>query len=177
VALLVIDATAGVTHQDQRLAERVAGAGCPVVVVLNKWELVAPGDDRAEVLADIGERLAFLGEAPVLRISALTGLGVHKVLPSVTAAEEAYHRRIPTGELNRAVKAIQIAHPAPGARIQYAVQGASDPPTFTLFTTGRLPPTYLRYIERGLREHFDLGNTPVKLRVRAKDQRGPKGRR
>jgi len=176
IALLVIDATAGVTHQDQRLAERVAAAGCPTVVILNKWELVAT-EDRPDILVDVGDRLAFLGEAPVLKISAASGLGVHGILPAVAAAEEAYHSRIPTGELNRAIKAIQVAHPPVGARIQYAVQGANDPPTFTLFTNGKLQATYLRYVERGLRERFDLGPTPIKLRVRAKGPRGGGGRR
>ncbi len=176
IALLVIDATAGVTHQDQRLAERVGAAGCPTVVVLNKWELVAT-EDRDDILADIGDRLAFLGDAPVLKLSALSGLGVHRILPAVAAAEEAYHSRIPTGELNRAMKAIQATHPPVGAKIQYAVQGANDPPTFTLFTNGRLQPTYLRYVERGLRERFELGPTPIKLRVRAKGANGGGGRR
>jgi GTP-binding protein len=176
IALLVIDATAGVTHQDQRLAERIGASGCPTVVVLNKWELIAT-EDRNGILADIGDRLAFLGEAPVLRISALSGLGVHHILPAVAAAEEAYHSRIPTGELNRAMKSIQMAHPPVGAKIQYAVQGANDPPTFTLFTNGRLQPTYLRYVERGLRERFGLGPTPIKLRVRAKGANGGGGRR
>jgi GTP-binding protein len=176
IALLVIDATAGVTHQDQRLAERVGAAGCPTVVVLNKWELV-PVEDRPDILIDIGDRLAFLGDAPVLKISALSGLGVHHILPAVAAAEEAYHSRIPTGELNRALKAIQVAHPPVGAKIQYAVQGAIDPPTFTLFTNGRLQPTYLRYVERGLRERFELGPTPIRLRVRAKGPNGGGGRR
>jgi len=176
IALLVIDATAGVTHQDQRLAERVGAAGCPTVVVLNKWELI-PTEDRNGVLVDIGDRLAFLGDAPVLKISALSGLGVHQILPAVAAAEEAYHSRIPTGELNRALKSIQMAHPPVGAKIQYAVQGANDPPTFTLFTNGRLQATYLRYVERGLRERFALGPTPIKLRVRAKGANGGGGRR
>jgi GTP-binding protein len=176
IALLVIDATAGVTHQDQRLAERVGAAGCPTVVVLNKWELI-PTEDRHDILVDVGDRLAFLGEAPVLRVSALSGLGVHHILPAVAAAEEAYHSRVPTGELNRALKSIQMAHPPVGAKIQYAVQGANDPPTFTLFTNGRLQPTYLRYVERGLRERFDLGPTPIKLRVRAKGANGGGGRR
>ena len=166
IALLVIDATAGITHQDQRLAERVAAAGCPAVVVLNKWELV-PTEERPGILADVGDRLAFLGAAPVLKISARTGLGVHHILPAVAAAEEAYHSRVPTGELNRAMRAIQEAHPAPGVRIRYAVQGAADPPTFTLFASGRLPQTYLRYVERGLRERFELGPTPIRIRVRA----------
>jgi len=176
IALLIIDATAGVTHQDQRLAERVGAAGCPTVVVLNKWELI-PTEDRNDILVDVGDRLAFLGDAPVLRVSALSGLGVHHILPAVAAAEEAYHSRIPTGELNRALKSIQMAHPPVGAKIQYAVQGANDPPTFTLFTNGRLQPTYLRYVERGLRERFDLGPTPIKLRVRAKGANGGGGRR
>jgi len=176
IALLVIDATAGITHQDQRLAERIGASGCPVVVVLNKWELIAT-EDRVGILADVGDRLAFLGEAPVLKISALSGLGVHHILPAVSAAEEAYHSRIPTGELNRALKSIQLAHPPVGARIQYGVQGANDPPTFTLFTNGRLQPTYLRYVERGLRERFDLGPTPIKIRVRAKGANGGGGRK
>ena len=165
IALLVVDATVGATHQDQRLAERIGVSGCPSVVVLNKWDLVAT-DHREEVLAGVGDRLAFLGPAPVLRVSATTGRGAHKILPALHAAVEAYHSRIPTGTLNRALRQIQAAHPAPGARIRYAVQGAIDPPTFTLFATGRLPQTYLRYLERGLREHFDLGPTPLKLRVR-----------
>jgi GTP-binding protein len=165
IALLVIDATVGATHQDQRLAERIGSAGCPAVIVLNKWDLVATGD-REDVLAGVGERLAFLGMAPVLRVSASTGRGVHKILPALHAAVEAYHRRVPTGALNRALQDIQSSHPAPGARVRYGVQGAIDPPTFTLFATGRLPQTYLRYIERGLRERFDFGPTPLKLRVR-----------
>jgi len=176
IALLVIDATAGITHQDQRLAERIGASGCPVVVVLNKWELMAT-EDRPGVLADVGDRLAFLGEAPVLKISALSGLGVHHILPAVAAAEEAYHSRIPTAELNRALTSIQAAHPPVGARIQYGVQGANDPPTFTLFTNGRLQPTYLRYVERGLRERFELGPTPIKIRVRTKGAHGSGGRK
>jgi GTP-binding protein len=164
VTLLVIDATEGVTHQDQRLAERVAASGSPVVILLNKWELV-DRDDRDQILYDIGDRLGFLGESPVLKVSALTGLGVHRITNAINAAVEAYHLRIPTGELNRAMKVIQAAHPAPGSRIRYAVQGATDPPTITLFASRRLPATYLRYLERSLRERFDIGPTPIKLRV------------
>jgi len=165
VVLLVIDAGEGVTHQDQRLAERIGASGSPVVVVLNKWETL-DRDTRVQVLDEVEDRLAFLGEAPVVKISATTGLGVHRLLPSLRLAVEAYHRRIPTSELNRALKAIQADHAAPGARIRYAVQGAIDPPTFTLFATGRLPAPYLRYIERRLREEFAIGPTPIKLRVR-----------
>ena len=164
-ALLVIDATEGVTHQDQRLAERIDAAGSPVVIVLNKWELLDE-ERKAEVQHQVADMLAFLTYAPVLKVSALTGLGVHKLLPALTQAEEAYSRRVPTAVLNRVVQAAQAAHPPPHARIQYATQGAVHPPTFTQFANRDLPPTYMRYIERKIREHFQLGPTPIKIRVR-----------
>jgi len=166
VALLVIDATEGVTHQDQRLAERIDVAGCPVIVVLNKWELL-DAEERSAVTYQVSQRLAFIGESVVLKISALTGKGVLKLLPALADAISAYQRRIPTRKVNDVVRAAQSAQPGPhGARILYATQGATDPPTFTLFSNKELPPTWLRYIERSLREAFDLGATPIKLRVR-----------
>jgi GTP-binding protein len=138
------------------------------VIVLNKWDLTST-ERRLEVADEVADRLAFLAYAPVLRVSAKTGLGVSRLLPAVRLAIEAYHRRIPTGKLNEAIRAIQTAHAAPGAKVLYAVQGAVDPPTITLFASRRLPATYLRYLERSLRERFELGPTPLKLRVR---QRG-----
>ena len=166
VALLVIDATEGVTHQDQRLAERIDAAGCPIVILLNKWELLDT-EERAAVTYDVGQKLAFLGDSEVIRISALTGRNVHRLLPALAETIEGYHKRVPTRRVNDVVFAAQSAQPAPhGARILYATQGATDPPTFTLFANKELPATYLRYIERRLRESFDLGATPIKLRVR-----------
>ncbi len=167
VVLLVIDATDGVTHQDQRLAERIGASGSPVVVILNKWELL-DAESRRDIVDAVDDRLAFLGDSPTVKVSAQSGMGVHKILPALGRAVEAYHHRIPTGELNRAMRSIQAAHAAPGARIRYAVQGAIDPPTFTLFASRRLPAPYLRYVERKLREQFGIGPTPVKFRVRIK---------
>lgn len=166
VALLVVDATEGVTHQDQRLAERVDAAGCPVVVLLNKWELL-DAEARTDVLYQMEQRLHFLGDSPVLRVSALTGRGVHRLLPALEGAISAYRTRVPTRKVNDVIRSAQQAQPAPhGGRILYATQGATDPPTFTLFTNKELPASYLRYVERQLRDAFDLGATPVKLRVR-----------
>ncbi|MEO6628935.1 MAG: ribosome biogenesis GTPase Der, partial [Aquihabitans sp.] len=146
VALLVIDATEGITHQDQRLAERIDAAGCPIVVILNKWELLGT-EARADVTYEVGQKLAFLGESEVLRISALTGKNVHRLLPALAEAIEAYHRRVPTRKVNEVISLAQSAQPAPhGGRILYATQGATDPPTFTLFANKELPATYLRYI-------------------------------
>jgi GTPase len=170
VALLVIDATDGVTGQDQRLAERVTAAGCPVVVLLNKWELL-DAEARADLRWQVSDKLRFVGDAPVLPITALSGKGVHKLLPALAASVDAYHRRIPTSRVNAVIADAQSAHPAPGgAKVLYATQGAADPPTFTLFVNRELPRTYLRYLERKLREAFDLGATPVKLRVRRRGE-------
>ena len=166
VAVLVIDATEGVTHQDQRLAERIDAAGCPIIVLLNKWELLDEAA-RKDVLYQMGRKMHFLGESPVLRGSALTGRGVHRLLPALAGAIDQYSTRVPTRKVNELVRRAQQAQPAPhGGRILYATQGATDPPTFTLFTNKTIPPSYLRYIERQIREEFDLPQTPIKLRVR-----------
>jgi GTP-binding protein len=173
-ALLVIDASEGVTHQDQRLAERVDAAGTAVVLVPNKWDLLDT-EARERVKHQIERQLGFLAYAPVLPISALTGRRVHQLLPALREAEAAYHQRVPTAALNRVLRDAQAAHPPPvekkhRPRILYATQGATDPPTFTLFTTRALPAQYLRYLERKLREAFDLGPTPIKLRVRRRGE-------
>ena len=170
VALLVIDATDGVTGQDQRLAERIDAAGCPIVVLLNKWELL-DADGRADLRWQVSDKLRFVGDAPVLPVTALTGRGLHKLFPALETSVDAYHRRVPTGRVNAVLHDAQAAHAAPGgARVLYATQGAAEPPTFTLFVNRELPRTYLRYLERKLREAFDLGATPVKLRVRRRGE-------
>jgi GTP-binding protein len=169
-AVLVIDATAGVTNQDQRLGERIDAAGCPVVVLLNKWELL-DAEARLDVKYQVGRQLHFLGESPVLPVSALSGKGVHKLIPALSAAIDAYRTRVPTRKVNEVIRSAQQAQPAPhGGRVLYATQGATDPPTFTLFANRDLPPSYLRYLERMLREAFNLGATPIKVRVRRRSE-------
>jgi GTP-binding protein len=164
-ALLVIDATGGVTRQDQRLAERVDAAGSPVVVLLNKWDLL-DAEHRARVREEVEDRLAFLAYAPVLKVSARTGLGLHRLYPALQESLAATQQRVPTGELNRLLAEAQAAQRSPGGRVLYGTQGATDPPTFTLFATGTIPAPYLRYLERRIRDHFQLGPTPVVFRVR-----------
>ncbi len=168
VAMLIIDATVGVTSQDQRLAERIDVAGCPILIVLNKWELIQ-SEERRQVEADLARLLYFIDDAPVLKMSALTGMGVHKLRPVLQDAIEQYHRKIPTRDVNRIIAAAQQKQPAGGgARVLFAVQGANDPPTFTLFVNRDLPQPYIRYLERSIREAFEFGSTPLKLRVRRK---------
>ena len=168
VAMLIIDSTVGVTSQDQRLAERIDVAGCPILIVLNKWELL-DSEQRRHVEADLARMLYFIDDAPVLKISALTGKGVHKLRPVLQDAIDQYHRKIPTRDVNKVIAAAQQKQPAGGgARVMFAVQGAADPPTFTLFVNRELPQPYIRYLERSIREAFEFGSTPLKLRVRRK---------
>jgi GTP-binding protein len=170
VAILVIDATVGVTAQDQRLAERIDAAGCPVVVVLNKWETL-DAEQRLEVTYQMAERLHFIGDSPVLKLSALSGKGVHKLLPALEGTIEDYHRRVPTRRVNEVLRSAQQSQPAPhGVKVLYGTQAATDPPTFTLFSNREVPPTYLRYLERRLREAFEFGSAPIKIRVRKRSE-------
>ncbi len=172
IALLVIDSTEGVTSQDQRLAERIDASGCPIVVVLNKWEMLA-AEQREEVEIELHRRLYFIGDSPIVKLSALTGKNVHRLQPLLTDAITSYHKRVPTKDVNRVVAAAQQQQPAgQGARVLYALQGAIDPPTFTLFVNRELPQTYLRYLERSIREAFEFGSTPIKLRVRTRSEQG-----
>jgi GTP-binding protein len=134
--------------------------------VLNKWELL-DAEQRLDVMAQLTRQLHFIGTAPILKISALTGKGVHKLLPTLSQSIEDYSTRIPTRKVNQVVMRAQTAHPAPhGARVLYATQGAIDPPTFTVFANRPLPETYVRYLERKLREDLELGSTPIRIRVR-----------
>ena len=170
VALLVIDASEGITQQDQRLAERVDAAGCPIIVVLNKSDLLTT-DQREDLSDQLARKLSFLPESGAHRISALTGGGVQKLLPSLRGAIDAYTTRAPTRKVNDVIRRAQQAQPAPGgARVLYATQGAVDPPTFTLFANRAIPDHYLRYLERSLRESFEFGPTPIKMRVRKRSE-------
>lgn len=166
IVLLVIDATAGVTHQDLRLAERVDNAGCPVLLLLNKWELLN-AEERAALREEAQRRLSFVGDGSVFPITAITGRGTQKILPALSGVVEDYRKRVPTRLVNKTIREAQAAHSAPGgARVLYATQGATDPPTFLLFVNRKLPPTYVRYLERRLREEFSFGAAPLRMRVR-----------
>jgi GTP-binding protein len=176
VALFVVDATAGVTHQEQRLAEEIADAGAGVVVLLNKWD-AADEEDKEIVEDGVGDRLAFISWAPVLRLSARTGARIKRLGPAIEAVLEARAQRIPTPELNRIITRLQEAHPPPvrkgrRARILYAVQAGTNPPTIVLFVRGgQLGPDYLRFIENRLRREYDFLGTPIRLVARTRTKR------
>lgn len=176
VALLVVDGTEGVTQQEQRIAELVVEAGVGLIVLLNKWDAVDE-ETREWTERSVPDRLGFVGWAPVLRMSALTGARVRRLGPAIEAVREARNIRIGTGELNRLVRSWHSAHPPPvrkGRRpkLMYAVQPGTEPPTFVLFTAGGdLGEDYLRYIENRLREVADFTGTPIKIVVRKRPPR------
>jgi GTPase len=178
VVLFVVDSTEGVTHQEQRLAEEISKAGAGVIVVLNKWD-IADEDAKWWVEDGVGDRLAFISWAPVLRMSALTGARMQRIGPAVRAVLESRRVRIPTPELNRFIRSLQDAFPPPvrkGRRpkILYTVQAGTEPPTVVLFVRGgELGPDYLRFLEGRLRGEYEFLGTPIRLvaRTRAKGAR------
>jgi GTPase len=167
VAALVLAADEGVTTEDRKIAARVAEAGRGLVVVANKWDLV-PSGERAERFALIRERVEVFPAVPVLRTSALTGMGVGKVPGALLGTQEAWAKRVPTSEVNRAMERAQNSTPPPRqtGRIRYAAQVGSGPPRFVLFSSGPVPTTYARYLENRLREAFGLKGVPIRFTFR-----------
>jgi GTP-binding protein len=167
VAALVVAADEGVTTEDRRIAARVAEAGRGLVVVANKWDLV-PSGERAARFAEIRERVAVFPGAQVLRTSARTGSGVSKVPPALVRTHDAWNRRAGTAEVNRVLQRAQGEHPPPRqtGRIRYASQVAAGPPRFVLFSSGPVPAAYGRFVEKRLRQAFDLGGVPIRLSFR-----------
>ena len=176
VALLVVDSLQGATHQEQRLAEEIANAGAALVILLNKWDVVDE-DTRALTEDSVGDRLAFVSWAPVLRLSAKTGARTHRVPKAVRMVLENRRLRIPTPGLNREIRSWQEAHPPPvrkgkRARIIYAVQAETAPPRIVLFVRGGdLGPDYLRFIENRIRDKHDFTGTPIRLVTRRRHGR------
>jgi GTPase len=176
LAVLVVDISEGVTGHDQRIAEEVVDAGRACVVVLNKWDLLGGDEvDRARLERDVKDRLRFLPWATVVRTSAVTGRGIDRVVPAGESAIASHRLRLPTAEVNRIVRDAQDRRPHPrvrgrSVRVLYAVQAAAAPPTFVLFATARLEPSYVRYIENQLRGVEPFAGSPLQFRVRTKSR-------
>lgn len=175
-ALLVVDASDGVTGSDQRLARHVFETGRACVVALNKWDLVrSEGADRDRFERSLTTALRFLPWATVRRTSAKTRRGVDRLLGDVDQAIQAHRTRIPTSALNATIADAQAQTPHPRSRgrairVLYAVQPRVSPPTILLFCNGRLEESYLRYLEHRLRDAYPLPGTPLKLQTRVKSR-------
>lgn len=184
VALIVLDAAEGFTDADARVAGLARERGRAAAVLANKWDLVEqrPSSDRARVRDQIAMGLRFMADTPILNISAKSGLGTGRIFSAARKLHAAAHREITTGQLNRWLQATVTKH-EPGmaqrglrkkpVKFFYATQTAVVPPTFMLFCTEptAVAPSYRRFLENQLRESFDLVGTPIRLRLRAREQK------
>ena len=179
VCLLVVDATVGVTEQDQKVAGMAIDRGCGLVLVLNKWDLVETEQQRDEIAASIDKRLAFCPWIPAVNVSALTGRATDKVLALAVRAAEAHASQLRTSELNDLLSQIReggFTRSERGRRlkIQYATQTGSKPPVICFWCNAPdlVDDNFERFLENRLRERFDLTGTPVRLKFRKKSEGG-----
>lgn len=175
VAVLLVDATEGVTHQDQRIAREIVEAGVGLIVLLNKWD--ALDEEQREVTErSLPDRFSFIGWAPVLRISAMTGARTHRIGEALEAVFETREHRVPTGVLNREVREWAAGHPPPirkGRRpkLHYVVQAGTAPPTLVMFVSGgELGEDYLRFVENRLRASHDFTGNPIHFVTRKRER-------
>ena len=179
VALLILDATEGVTAQDAHVAGMALDKMKSVVVVINKWDLVVKDSDTLGAFTErVRQGLNFLDFVPVLFISAKTGQRVGQVLPTALRVQEERLRRIPTGALNRLLQEALEAHPPPGhagkqLKILYASQVRTDPPTFLFHVNepALVHFTYARFLENRIRAEYSFLGTPLRLSFRRRSQR------
>ncbi len=175
VCVVVIDASEPVSEQDLRILNMVEEAGRALVIAYNKWDLT--DDERRRYLdREIERDLQAWAWAPSVNISALTGRGVDRIGKAIETALEGWETRVTTGNLNTFISRIVASHPHPvrggkQPRILFATQAMSGPPTFVLFTSGLLDQTYVRFVERRLREDFGFAGSPVRIEVRARKKR------
>ena len=169
IALLVLDAAELATAQDMHIAGYIQQAAKGIVLVVNKWDLVAD-KNRAECTKYIMSQLKFMPYAPVLYISAKFGQGVDKVMPQVLKVHQERLKRIATAEVNSLIQQAVAAHgpPRSGGRqlkILYATQAEVNPPTFVFFVNdaGLIHFSYQRYLENRLRQSFGFAGTPLRL--------------
>jgi GTP-binding protein len=175
VAVLVIDGSQSISEQDMRIIQTVRESGRALVICFNKWDLV--DDERRYYLEREYEReLVQVQWAPRINITARTGWHIDRLVPALEAALGGWETRISTGALNAFLGRLVAEHPHPvrggkQARILFGTQAATAPPTFALFTSGKLDASYERYIERRLREEFGFIGTPISLSVRPREKR------
>jgi len=173
VALILLDAVEGITDQDTKIAGLAQEAGCAAVLVVNKWDAAAPERAaRAERIAGIRDRLRYLAYAPLVTVSALTGLRALSLFDVVDRVAAQRAKRVPTAELNEFLREALDRRPPPAGRrravkVRYATQAGVKPPTFVLFANvDDLHFSYRRYLVNCLREAYGFEGSPIRLVVR-----------
>jgi GTP-binding protein len=175
VAVVIIDGSVPLTEQDTRIISSVAEAGRALIIAFNKWDLV--DEERQYYLSREMEReLVQVPWAPTINITARTGWHVDRLVRALDAALEGWETRVPTGMLNAFLGRLVAEHPHPvrggkQSKIMFGTQASTAPPTFVLFTSGKLEASYMRFIERRLREEFGFVGSPIHLQQRPRKKR------
>ncbi|CUR60392.1 GTP-binding protein engA [metagenome] len=175
VAVLVVDGSQSISEQDQRIIQTVRESGRALVIAFNKWDLV--DEERRYYLdREIERELVQVQWAPRINLTARTGWHIDRLVPALERAIEGWETRISTGQLNAFLGRLVQEHPHPvrggkQPKIMFGTQAGTAPPTFVLFTSGKLDAGYERYIERRLREEFGFVGTPINLSVRPREKR------
>ena len=175
IALLMIDAEEGPTHQDARLAELISDKGRACIVLLNKWDLVPKeAAETPNIEGILKESLLAVGYAPVVIISAVTGRGVDKIFEKIDTVYRNFSQRVSTKRLNNFLQRVIDKTPPPvykgkDIKFYYISQPLTRQPTFVIFTNEikGVPENYRRFLETKLREEFPLEGTPVKILFRS----------
>src|SRR3954447_15643272 len=175
VAVLVIDGSESVSEQDMRIIQTVRDSGRALVLAFNKWDLVDV-ERRYYLDREIERDLVQVQWAPRINVTARTGWHVDRLVPALEKALAGWETRISTGQLNSFLGRLVAEHPHPvrsgkQPRILFGTQASTAPPTFVMFTSGKLEASYERYIERRLREDFGFVGTPIVLQQRVREKR------
>ena len=183
VALLVLDATEGVTALDANIGGYAHESGRSVIIVVNKWDLVGPGrqDGRPPADREIYERqvrnnLKFLNDAPILFVSATERGNIDKVFQRIELVSAERRKRISTAQMNRFLETVDFERAGvphrQKVRIYYMTQAATSPPTFILFTDKdvKLHFSYQRFLENQIRKAFAFVGTPIWIKNRAREK-------
>ena len=172
---MVIDGSQPVTEQDLKILSSVEESGRSLVLAFNKWD-ITDEERRFYLDREIERDLNAWSWAPQVNISALTGRGVQRLSKAIEKSLEGWDTRVSTGQLNSFLGRVVAAHPHPvrggkQPRILFATQPMSRPPSFVLFTTGDMDASYVRFMERRLREEFGFEGSPVPISVRPRAKR------
>jgi len=175
VCVLVLDGQESIAEQDVRILQAVRESGRALVIAFNKWDLV--DEERRYYLdREIERDLVQVQWAPRINITARTGWHIDRLVPAIDKALEGWETRVTTGALNAFLGRLVAEHPHPvrsgkQPKVLFGTQASTAPPTFVLFTSGKLDAGYERYIERRLREQFGFVGTPIVITVKPREKR------
>ena len=179
VCVILIDATEGVTEQDEKIAGLAHEAGKGIIIAINKWDLIQKDTyTMAEYKKQAYNKLAYLKYAPIIFMSVVTGQRINNIFELINTVDKNNNLRVPTGLLNDVIsEAIAITQPPSdkGRRLKvfYITQVSTRPPTFVIFVNSKplMHFSYVRYLENHLRKHFEFKGTPIHMIIREKGKK------